>query len=324
MSASTATEPLIGIADEGHFDAEQVNSNPGFCNYLECASDYVGNSMNNTEYLLPLGPIGPTLPNTPPDSIMPYYPYTLVASKVPYVVLKWGQRSPYGDRFENGNCGCMTSVLAMIALTAHWPIDLDPWGVTRTHISNGDGCTEDSIEVHPRIAILMKTVSRAFHYEYFAEETVFWFDEQEDHLSFPTAYGECFLVEHYEDLERVTWHLDQYEVDPGYIFVFATTTNNMATRSNQIEHCWLIDGYKTVQHLTPINTERRSETYLHCNWACDGDGNGFYLPTSNFQTALDYTNSQYSQPYTINNTVTYHLVRKDVLVGSNKRERLSE
>lgn len=317
VSASNATEPLFGIADEGNFDLAQAASNSNFNYYLECASEYVSNSMNMEGISIPSGPIGPSIPGGPTDSLITNY--TITASKGPYVNFKWGQGSPYGDNFENGNCGSLASVIAMIALTVHWPVDIDRWGVLSSHISNGEGCTEDSSLVHPKIARFMENdITYNFQYECQADETIYTIPIGLEHFWLPTAYGQCYRIEDCDSVAPIIAHLDAYETEHHNTFVFATTGSLYNDYYEKIEHCWLIDGYKTISIALPIHfpnnhQEYQTETFLHCNWACDGNGNGFFLPTSNFNTVLNYDRQGSAPVYSINNSVTYHLLCRDIL-----------
>lgn len=318
VSASNTTEPLFGIADEGNFDLAQAASNPNFNFYLERASEYVSENMFGTGISIPSGPIGPNTPigpsdpGTPTDSLKPNY--TLIASKGPYVSLKWGQGSPYGDRFENGNCGSLASVIGMIALTVGWPQDLDRWGIIASHISNGEGCTEDTANVHPRIARMMEDLYTDYGHECIGGNTIYKLMEGDNTFSYPTAYSQLFISESTDSVKHVIRHLNEYETDHYNAFAYAATGTYDYNRLLTIDHCWLIDGYKTVRHVAVTDTT----TYLHCNWACDGEGNGFFLPTSNFQTALSFDKQGHTTHPQVNNDVIYGLMSKTVITGSNK------
>lgn len=322
VSASPATEALFGITDEGHYDGNEESINPSLRHYLDCASEYVANS-NSIGITLRDSAIGPSFPQ--PDPGNPTTTYTLLASKGPYVNLKWGQGSPYGDEFENGNCGCLPSVLAMISLSVGWPSGVDPGRVMRSHIGNGEGCTENSSIAHPLIAQTVKSIADNFYYECRPDRTVYLFNRDfNDVMSLlPGSGNEYFSIVSCNRVDQVLTHLDNYEIPyDRSILLFATTGNPNDVYNEEIGHCWLIDGYKKVRIMTPVLAPRLEQTYLHCNWAYDGNGNGYFLPTSNFRTVL-CNEVQGSNPVQLfdNDDVIYHLLKRDILLGSNKRKK---
>lgn len=318
VSASPATEALFGITDEGHYDGNEESINPSLRHYLDCASEYVANS-NSIGITLPDSAIGPSFPQ--PDPGNPTTTYTLLASKGPYVNLKWGQGSPYGDEFENGNCGCLPSVLAMISLSVGWPSGVDPGRVMRSHIGNGEGCTENSSIAHPLIAQTVKSIADKFYYECWPGRTVYLFDRNEEYNLFLLSQGnnQCFYVTPCYSVDQVLIHLDNYENQrEGSLLLFATTGNTNDENNCEIGHCWLVDGYKKVCYRRFGQNLRVEEIYLHCNWAYDGNGNGYFLPTSNFRTVLcnEVQGSNLVQ-LSDNDDVIYHLVKRNIQLGSN-------
>lgn len=320
VSASPATEALFGITDEGHYDGNEESVNPSLRHYLDCASEYVASS-NSTGITFPDSIVGPNIPHPNPEN--PTTIYDLLASKGPYVNLKWGQGSPYGDNFENGNCGCFISVVAMIALTTHWPGDLDRYGILSSHIGNGEGCSEHREDVHFQIACAMRNMANPFNYECLLDETVYSIPRDYDfRIYLPSATGQCFYVRPCSNVSQVLIHLDDYETQEEKSALLFATTGNTNDDYSRIGHCWLIDGYKQVRFRRFGQNQYLVETYLHCNWAYDGNGNGYFLPTSNFRTVL-CNEVQGSNPVQLsdNDKVIYHLVKRSLLTGSNKREK---
>lgn len=310
VSASQSTEALFGIADEGYFDGNEENINPNFRYYLDRASEYVANS-SSVGITFPDTIINPNFPN--PGN--PTFPYTLVASKGPYVSLKWGQGSPYGDRFENGICGCVPSVFGMIATTVHWPTYMEDWRALSTHI--GSECEEIHPDVHESLAQLMKMVADECEYvECLPNKTIYYMDL--GHYELPGFFygGECLGQSPLNGVDGIISVMNSFETDHHNALAFATTATTVSDYSNvkKIGHCWLIDGYKTIRPMTILTQERPLLTYIHCNWAYDGSSNGFFLPSSNFQTVLNYDNQNHTFDFSSEDDVTYYCVRKDLLV----------
>ena len=314
VSPSLTTEPLLGIADEGTFDLSKANANPNFSYYLECASEYVSNSMSSAGIGIPSGPIGPSFPGTPGDSLVQNF--NVLASKGPFVNYKWGQGSPYGDNYENGNCGCVPPVIAMIGLTLGWPDVSSQLREVRSHISNGEGCTEDASFVHPLIADFMeRTECNNGTYDCIGENTIYTMNDGYNQFSLPDTGIYSLMSADTEDVNDVICHLDEFGINHDNALAYASTANNDGYNHNVIDHCWLIDGYKTVRMVrdtVPL-------TYLHCNWAWDGEGNGFFLPASHYQTALSYDKRGHHQHPQINSNVVYSNVIRIFPTGSNRR-----
>lgn len=295
VSASPSTVPLIGIAEEGNYNPEQNSANSNIQFYLERICEYVG--MAKKQNTSPIGsiPIIPIGPDIPPTDTIPFSNSYILASVGPHVALKWGQGAPYGNRFANGNCGSAACVAAMILTHLSWPHSLHAngnaidWDKLNQHISNGEGCNEpDSVQVHSMIADLIYKI-REMHFYHSVGDSIFYELANNDLLRGIYSNSACYETHELSDMEEMIQSINHPEAGYGRL-VYAIENVNRTIGGQQYElnkYCWLVDGYKSIAYTTP-NTQ--SVTYIHCNWANDGNGNGYFLPASRFNDVLNYDN----------------------------------
>lgn len=329
VSASNATEPLIGIAEEGSYNPNQDLENPNFQFYLDNACEYIGNTMSQSSsssysgISFPTDSIGPNLPPVNPTLTTDLY--RVLQSKGPYVDLKWGQGYPYGNRFRNGKCSSIPCVVAMIATYLHRPnrYQLDNhtvnWEELYLHKSIGEGCTEpDYAHVHSEIADLIYQISADIYGITVGDSTFFYSEYPLNFVSCITGYqGSCLNGYDLEDDECVIGVLNEYETSlKRLVYAVESYTKVIDGAENTFaRHCWLIDGYKTIQM---ILLNANPVTYYHCNWACDGDSNGFFLSSLYFNNGvLSYDSSNHNFTPQLGGAISYHEVHPDCVVGIN-------
>lgn len=330
VSASPTTTPLVGIAEEGNYTPGQSEENSNLQYYLDNVCESIGYSMSSgTSVTFPPGPIGPNLP--PRDSIPLATLYTVLSSKGPFVDLKWGQGEPYGNLYPNGKCSSFPVVVGMIA-TEFWKpshgrsggIYID-WEELSQHKGGESGCHESSLsETHNAISELMADIKNR-HSLIQCEDSVV-FEYQSEVLTDELVYNHQVLLSYQlDDTDDVISVIDNYA--PSYynqqlVFAVEKKPEGDPFGHESIEYCWLIDGYKTIVYCPPaLNPSSQPEepaqpiTYFHCNWANDGNGNGYFLPTSYFNSVLHYDSSIHSFSLEFNNPITYHAAIAATIVG---------
>lgn len=326
VSASNATEPLIGIAEEGSYDPCQDIENPNFQFYLDNACEYIGNTMNQSSssnyagISFPTDPIGPNYP--PIDTTFTTGLYRVLYSKGPYVDLKWGQGYPYGSRFSDGQCSSIPCVVAMVATYLHHPNSYQlnghtiDWEELYQHKSIGDGCNEpNSAHVHSEIADLIYQISSRGS-GITINDSTFCINDAITCLLYISGFqGSCLYGEELPDASYIIATLNDNESRVNHLVyaVESYTREIECAEYNLARHCWLIDGYKTIQE---IRLNAQPVTYLHCNWACDGDSNGYFLSSSYFNNGvLSYDSSIHNYTPQLGGAISYYEVHRDCVVG---------
>lgn len=320
VSASPSTTPLIGIAEEGNYQPEEGQENPNFQFYLDQVCEHLENNMEQSTLI----PIGPNLP--PRDSIPFGNIYTVLASKGPYVDLKWGQGYPYGSRFDNGNCGIVPPVVGMIAATLWNPQDFYlagihdniDWEEICKHKGNGADCTESNpTATHNKIAELMKFIEQeSLHW--YANDSIQYSKYLESAFTYIGYNHYAITTDGLHDMNAIKAQIDTFEtagLRKALVYAMEYTPTGLPF-SDYLQHCWIIDGYKVVKYNLLNN---QVATYLHCNWACDGNSNGYFLPDS-YLSVLSYDNANHSYTAQLNGAIEYYAAHIDVIVGSNKRQ----
>lgn len=107
VSTNLATEPLIAVTEQGHYDPAQETDNPGLKLYLEMAKQYVAKTKRMDSISVQ-------------QNLMERIPYkyrrrydTLQRTRViPKIAVKWGQQNPEGWACPNGLSGCINTASA--------------------------------------------------------------------------------------------------------------------------------------------------------------------------------------------------------------------
>lgn len=324
VSASTATEALVGIAEEGNYKPGEEFENPNFQFYLDKVCENLGNTMNQMPPSIDPNSLIPGGPYVPPrDSFQLTTPYTVLASKGPYVDLKWGQGYPYGNRFANGTCDNISPVVGMITATLWTPYwflvrdisEIVDWEEICQHKGGDESCTESNpTKIHKQIADLMLAINHRLQGLQVDNNIYYGMDlERPLHITSHDNY----MINTYElsDIDGLKRVIDWYE-DAGLwkslVYAVESSIPEYPVPEHLL-HCWLIDGYKVVRY-----NLRGSEpvTYMHCNWACDGNSNGYFLPSSYFSNEiLSYDSANHSYTAQFDGTIRYYRAGIELLVG---------
>lgn len=327
VSASTATEALVGIAEEGNYKPGEEFENPNFQFYLDKVCENLGNTMNQMPSFIDSNSLIPGGPYVPPcDSFQLTTTYTLLASKGPYVDLKWGQGYPYGSRFANGTCDNISPVVGMITATLWTPRwfyvrdipEIVDWEKICQHKGNDEDCSESNpTAIHNQIADLMLAIHDRLH-DYQDNNNIYYGTYLRG--AFDITSHDNYIINPYElsDIDELKWYIDRYETDGLWKSLAYAVESSIPEYSENplpehILHCWLIDGYKVVRY-----NLRGSEpvTYMHCNWACDGNSNGYFLPSSYFSNEiLSYDSANHSYTAQFDGTIKYYRAGIELIVG---------
>ena len=298
VSTNLATEPLIAVTEQGHYDPMQETDNPGLKLYLEMAKQYVAKTKRMDSISVQ-------------QNLMERIPYkyrrrydTLQRTRViPKIAVKWGQQNPEGWACPNGLSGCINTASAQImsyfgyptvmALTysgAPTSVITINWADIRTHINHLD------------IFNYVDTCNPSIHY------TISYICRQLGELSgsiyytFPDSATGATMNGARNSLLNLGYTLGNTTSYSSSVTLETELANNrlILMSGDDIEtsvgHAWAIDGcdyykvryreYVGIPDTTLLGTIdytwillqdiTTTYKYNHINWGWDGYDNGYY------------------------------------------------
>ncbi len=287
VSASTTTEPLLALIDQGSYESSKNNENGGFVIFMDMAERYVAESRA----------VNPDLPPIiiDRDRILEHVLDTIDIDVInPKVTVQWGQTGIEGIYAPNDIAGCSNIAMAQIMSYFAYPSSI-VINYTGASISN---LLLDWSEIN-------KHKDRYTHYDCTANESA---HEAISHLARQlgfwnnSIYGET-------STGTPTSNVRSTFIQLGYtISDELTYTNSGVNESLNNDkiifmegwrldgdtyhgHTWVVDGSVcyTILHETywhyefdpiwhPMGTSYEEiKTYLHINWGWDGNCNGYFL-----------------------------------------------
>lgn len=290
VSASRACETLLGIVDEGEFNALEAAENPSYSYYLANAQNYVASTLDATWG----GGNGDITikPGTFRETRYVHEDYPVKVS------VKWGQRYPEGYFCPNKISGCVQTAMAQIMSYLKLPISINltyperdvdvqvlDWDAMTLHkqsvnttnqslIDSHNANCEASYTAHMAIARLCRELGYRNNAAYYEDAT--------GAISYVARQTFMQLVPEKEFSEFVTLGTD-----------YSTLFEAIKTDIGYIRgsgHAWVIDGGRrtgktvTVSGPTTIGIDGKEHPYTldyttyyyHFNWGWNGTDNGYF------------------------------------------------
>lgn len=306
VSASYATEPVIGYVESGCFDLHVAEETPGFNYYLAQAKEYVSSA----------GTIG-VVP-TPPS-------YTYTKMVLPRIVTEFGQRYPEGYFCPNKVSGCVQTAMAQIltyikkptVLNLTYPerdksmITLD-WDNITEHITSANATTDLQIQRHLALCL----ASEEAHLDLARMCREFGFRNGAEYYTSSTGASSVVakstlisLLPNNQISETISFTANCNlfnELLIGDCVAYVRGVDSSAGG-----HAWVCDGGDAVVLVSYAmlndGTMEKRETptyYYHFNWGWNGVSNGYFL-----SGVFDSDKPSISR-YNFNNSTSYFLVYK--------------
>lgn len=291
VSASTGTDALLGISDEGNYNPESGTENENFQLFVDRSLEFVTSP--------PTGPstIGPFPEVCPTDSFMLKSPFLeTIDESSPKIEFKWGQGYPYGMYCRNGKASCKSVAAAMIIAHYNFPYISGDCDVSikhsdaMKHISNNEcRCGEEAERIHADIA---RAIGKLNEY-----------DEKN-----PDFSPEQFLTGKYyfmmtDPSDTVAY--DDLKTDRVVFFAYDT---------EDWSHLWIVDGYKVLRFggIAP-----KQQVYYHYNWGYDGECNGYFHPgVLAMKGGFKYDDVHHQDGnFTCSGPIQYFRIEQNIIVG---------
>lgn len=310
---------LIGISDEGNYDAVNQKSNaPGLNIYIDRLQAEIEESHQLRANITPVEP-------EPFERLVEMVDTLSIDGVNPRAKARWGEDSFYGKYCPNNLAGCGPVALATLLSIYKEPTRIGlrfpdaPINVTdiywealeKVHISMAEDVYKSEKN---SIALILRELG---------ERSISKYDESNTYSDFIKTYLVLYdlmnKVDRYflRELNSKKWGIDRAWLRHGVALCNATPTNDPYDENGTY---WVIDGYKYYQVRyryikismnTPevIQEDIFDYTYYHCNWIWHGKGNGYFrdilmnpskspMPDDNSQIDKDIT-YKFNYNYTI-------------------------
>ncbi len=295
VSASRACETLLGIVDEGEFDALEAAENPSYSYYLANAQNYVASTLGGG---ISIGG-EPITPGFIEETRFVHEDYPVKVN------VKWGQSYPEGYFCPNKIAGCVQTAMAQIMSYLKLPTSISltypdhdadvqalDWDAITLHKQSTNGfiineesnhlaSCEASLESHMALARLCSELGYRNSATYFTYTT-----EANDFMAHRTFKQ---LVTEKEVSSLVTLGTD-------YSTLFEALKNGIGymrgvDTGGAGGHAWVADGGRRVGKIVTVSGpgtidaegkehpyERDYTTYYyHFNWGWNGSDNGYFV-----------------------------------------------
>lgn len=294
VSASRACETLLGIVDEGEFNALEAAENPSYSYYLANAQNYVASTLNASFG----GGKVPVTPGFIEETRFVHEDYPVKVN------VKWGQRYPEGYFCPNKICGCVQTAMAQIMSYLKLPTsisltyperDMDlqvlDWDAITLHKQSINGfiineesnhlaSCEASLESHMALARLCRELGYRNNATYNTSST--------GAVSATARRTFMQLVPEKEFSEFVS-------LGTNYSTLFEAIKTGIgymrgADAGGAGGHAWVIDGGRRIGKIVTVSgpgtigmdgkehpfVRDYTTHYYHFNWGWNGSDNGYF------------------------------------------------
>ncbi len=303
VSANKGTEALLAVTENGSYNDENAQENPGLGLFMNLAEDYVSTASFDDDFQKPL------VPNPPGGGRqqIKYVNDTTTTKVDPLLEVAWGQDYPYNMYALNYKTGCANTAMAQvmsyfehpqsIALTYDGATKSDQilnWTEMKMH-KNSYNCQHNG-SCHEAIAQLMRQLGQLSNSSYIEGGGT----STTDNAVRSTLNSLGYQVP--SSYTSYTYQTFYTELSNNKLIVFG---GKEITSAGEFPHMWIIDG--TINYTVHMTTWQKignqilwtllsddgyfEEHYLHINWGWDGDANGyFYANIFNTMHPKEYDN----------------------------------
>ena len=303
IDAQNGYEPIIGVAESGHFTPGQPTGVEGFDLYIEGLRERMSSRG---------GPIAQV-----------WYEYVMVGDSVDRNVgVKWGQGGIYGQYCPNGLSGCYITAMVQIMAYHQYPASFTAsvnmgtdftngetitlnWSGMKSHVQNHyypDSCNA----YHNSIGALMRETGVIANTSYYTDESTTYDSEV------PSAFNHFGFTTSNVGPVQISSMLSCIH-SFGPVFMRGSRIGKGTIHG----HGWVADGYKDYAYYRdkysleivgpePVLVEHvllRESHVLHINWGWDGDCDGYFsFNDYDIDNAVSYDGTHYTtgRDYCIN------------------------
>lgn len=294
VSASKATDGLLAVTEQGHYDPTTGTDNKGLSICMDLAQKYVLSSTNAYMSRIRDSLIFVDTTDTPLIKHRNCRDTLNMIRYIPRINLKWGQTSPEGYLCPNGCSGCGPTAMAMALAYYSYPstlsltypnasvpsISLD-WPAIKNHRSTVSGNTDNcTFNTHNQISMLCRQLGHLANSDYSSSDGT------------GTSPNKIITT-----LQQLGYSPTAYTDYSSGCLVNNLCNNQIILmcgydihkeEGSALGHMWIVDGgysyklhcyeqdYKNGLWVTTYDGGISSHCYNHINWGWYGDSNGYY------------------------------------------------
>lgn len=297
ISAKEGSQEVLAVIDEGHFNENESEENPGFKMFIDLAKAYVQEEEIPVESRSTItGPVVRTQVKYVTDSLEN-------VNENPKLTVAWGQTFPEGKYCPNKICGCAPLAMAMVLSYFEQPEQINltysgadksvetlDWVSMKKHTGRSVSstacysCPSSYTEVHNSIGRLCREIGNIANSDYSNSSSTG--TSSATYVSTLTH----FLPNGYNvgTLSTYAWTGIISAIKSGVAMMRGTVLNANGTEAGG--HAWVADGCKSYRVVSRMYTLEDGSTFwklveeneisrlrlIHYNWGWNGSSNGYF------------------------------------------------
>ena len=294
VSASRACETLLGIVDEGEFNALEAAENPSYSYYLANAQNYVASTLGATFG----GGKDPITPGFIEETRFVHEDYPVKVN------VKWGQRYPEGYFCPNKISGCVQTAMAQIMSYLKLPTSIRltyPERDVDVQVLDWENMTKHTQSVNTTAVSLINShnsscaATEASHMaiarlcrELGYRNNASYYDNATGAFDYKALQTFRQLVTE-KEISNFTYLGTDYStlfdaIKTGIGYISGSDTNGAGG------HAWVIDGGRRIGKIVTVSgpgtigidgkehpfVRDYTTHYYHFNWGWNGTDNGYF------------------------------------------------
>ncbi len=294
VSASRACETLLGIVDEGEFNALEAAENPSYSYYLANAQNYVASTLGATFG----GGKDPITPGFIEETRFVHEDYPVKVN------VKWGQRYPEGYFCPNKISGCVQTAMAQIMSYLKLPTSISltyPERDVDVQVLDWENMTKHTQSVNTTAVSLINShnsscaATEASHMaiarlcrELGYRNNASYYDNATGAFDYKALQTFRQLVTE-KEISNFTYLGTDYStlfdaIKTGIGYISGSDTNGAGG------HAWVIDGGRRIGKIVTVSgpgtigidgkehpfVRDYTTHYYHFNWGWNGTDNGYF------------------------------------------------
>ena len=276
---------LIGISDEGNYDAVNQKSNaPGLNLYMDRIQTEITGSSQVYASITPVEP-------EPFERLVEMVDTLSIEGNTPKVKARWGEDSFYGKYCPNNLVGCGPVAIGM-AMSAY----REPERLGLTNPDSPINITDIYWEALEKVHISMaedvyksEKNSIALILRELGHRTSSVYGEGETNSDFQKLYLKTRdLLYAKNHCYEKTYNNDKLSLSMDNLMFGVSVCGGTSKKDGRYKY-WIVDGYKSIKvryryYAISMNAPELIQedifdyVYHHCNWGNHGKGNGYFLP----------------------------------------------
>lgn len=277
IAANRAVDPILAVAEKGNYTYGEATGVENFDFYMDAMVQSLADRK-----ILPIDTVR-TTPMFKQVEVNESY------SRDPFISVRWGQESPYGNYCSNGKSGCAATAIAQIMTFYRFPSSITTTYTDAPHAGETIALDWDSMINYSygyQISALMREIGQRVGMNY---------SNPNSSGASPDKVASCirsfgYTCSEFANYNISTIHDNLDNWQPAYVIGYSILGG----------HAWIADGYiysrigteyyekRLVNNDEPgliphyeyvlTNSTVQTTNLVHYNWGWDGSCDGYFAP----------------------------------------------